>query len=82
MIADFHTEDPNTYAEFIDGLSLLRPEGYIFTKQTGDLVQTLTDIGIKVKLLDLSGDRVEIPQEMPVIRSVPPSNFYYADVVG
>lgn len=82
QLADFTTSDVNVYAEWIDGISLLRPSGYVFTKQTADLVQTLTDIGIKVKLLDLSGERIDIPQELPALGPPPPASFHYADVVG
>jgi hypothetical protein len=39
--------------EWVDGLSLLRPEGYVSTPETSDIIHALTDIQVKVKLLDL-----------------------------
>ncbi|GAA5988208.1 hypothetical protein JCM11641_001613 [Rhodosporidiobolus odoratus] len=70
---------PTVYSEWVDGLALLRPEGSISTRQTADYVQALTDIGVKIKLLDLSGERVEIPAGVEV-NAVPRSTeFWYAD---
>jgi engulfment/cell motility protein 1 len=34
VLAQLTASDANTYAEWIDGLSLLRPNGYIHTKET------------------------------------------------
>ncbi|GAA6003725.1 hypothetical protein JCM10207_003565 [Rhodosporidiobolus poonsookiae] len=71
--------DLTTFSEWVDGLSLLRPDGSISTRDTADYIQALTDIGVKIKLLDLSGERVEIPVGITV-SSVPRSDrFYYAD---
>ncbi|GAA5840995.1 hypothetical protein JCM11251_006778 [Rhodosporidiobolus azoricus] len=77
----------HVYSEWVDGLSLLRPSshssgggGGISTQETADYVQQLTDIGVKVKLLDLSGERVDIPKQAVEVRTVPrSSDFYYAD---
>lgn len=45
---------------------MLKPNGYISTKETADLVQALTDIGVKIKLLDLTGEQVQIPTNAEV----------------
>ncbi|KAH8921059.1 hypothetical protein BT69DRAFT_1335896 [Atractiella rhizophila] len=81
VIATMHALDSFTYSEWIDGLSLLKKDGngHIITKESADLVHILTEIGVKMKLLDLSGEKVEIPAQLPV-PSVPLScDFYYAD---
>lgn len=64
LIAELTAPDADTYSEWLDGLNLLRPDGYISTKETANLVHTLTQIGTQVKLLDLSGERVEIPRSV------------------
>jgi len=53
-------------------------EGTMSTQETAELVYSLTQIGTMIKLLDLTGERVEVPNQL----SVPPvplsSNFFYA----
>ncbi|GAA5914628.1 hypothetical protein JCM6882_001221 [Rhodosporidiobolus microsporus] len=76
----------HTYSEWVDGLSLLLPSshgtGGIATQETADYVQQLTDIGVKVKLLDLSGERVEVPKGGVEVRGVPRSTeFFYSDTL-
>ncbi|GAA6032241.1 hypothetical protein JCM8097_007140 [Rhodosporidiobolus ruineniae] len=71
------------FSEWVDGLSLLRPAsssgGSISTQPTAEYAQALTDVGVKVKLLDLGGERVEVPKEV-VVGGVPGhSRFFYAD---
>lgn len=66
VIAELQASDSNTYSEWIDGLSMLKPNGYITTRETADLVQALTDIGVKIKLLDLTGEHVQIPSQVQV----------------
>ncbi|GAA5998566.1 uncharacterized protein JCM10292_002788 [Rhodotorula paludigena] len=69
-----------TYSEWVDGLSLLRPEeGSISTRDTADYIQALTDVGVKVKLLDLSGERVEILPALEVDQVPASTNFFYSD---
>lgn len=80
VVAELIAPDQATYSEWLDGLSLLRSDGNISTKDTADYVHTLTEIGVKVKLLDLSGEKVDIPSQLsagPVPRS---TDFFYADL--
>lgn len=58
-------------------LSMLKPDGYISTKETADQVQALTDIGVKVKLLDLTGEQVPIPTNVQVA-SLRKSRSYFS----
>lgn len=56
----------STHAPCTGRLSLLKPNGYITTRETADLVQALTDIGVKIKLLDLTGEQVRIPTQAQI----------------
>lgn len=58
--------DEDIYSEWVDGLHMLRPDGRVATEQTANLIQSLTDIGVKIQLLDLTGERVQIPSEVKV----------------
>ncbi|GAA5852412.1 hypothetical protein JCM8547_006773 [Rhodosporidiobolus lusitaniae] len=73
----------SVYSEWVDGLSLLRPAsssgGGITTRDTAQYVQDLTDVGVKVKLLDLSGERVEIPAGVSVQGVPGNTEFFFAD---
>jgi engulfment/cell motility protein 1 len=72
--------DEIIYTEWLDGLNLLLPGGFIATKETADLVQALTDVGVKIRLLDLTGERLEIPTVIPTPIVPPPSvPFYYSE---
>jgi engulfment/cell motility protein 1 len=80
VISEFIAPTPSILSEWLDGLNLLLPEGYISTKESADYIQTLTDIGVKIKLLDLSGERLDIPTALPM-PIVPPVSvpFVYAE---
>lgn len=79
-VAELIAPETVLFSEWLDGLNLLMPDGYISTKETADYVQILTDIGVKIKLLDLSGERLEIPSALPM-PIVPPASvpFHYAE---
>lgn len=49
------------------------------TKETVELIQGLTEIGVKIKLLDLSGEKVEIPASMAVSAVPRSTEFFFAD---
>lgn len=80
VVAEMTAFDQTSYVEWLDGLNLLLPGGFIATKETAELVQTLTEIGIKIRLLDLTGERLEIPTVIPT-PIVPPATvpFYYSE---
>jgi len=79
VLADLIAPDPHTFSEWIDGLALLKKDGNIVTKETAELVVTLCELGIKMKLLDLSGEKVEIPGMINVGTVPGNSEFWYAD---
>lgn len=80
IVAEMVAFDQTVYTEWLDGLNLLLPGGFIATKETADFVQSLTDIGVKIRLLDLTGERLEIPTVIPT-PLVPPASvpFYYSE---
>ena len=51
-IADLIALDHNTWADWTDGLNMLRGGGgHVATNETAEFVNALTEIGLKVKLL-------------------------------
>jgi len=72
-LADAIAPDSSRWADWTDGLNMLRRDsGHVASKETADFIQALTEIGLKIKLLDLSGDEVEIPSGLTA--GPPPSN--------
>ena len=58
-LADLQALNQSQYSEWVDGLNMLRGEGgVVSTRETAEYIQILTEIGVKVKLLDLTGERV------------------------
>ncbi|KAI0032657.1 ELMO/CED-12 family-domain-containing protein [Vararia minispora EC-137] len=79
-LADLIAPDGSRWADWTDGLNMLRRDsGHVASQETADFIQALTDIGLKIKLLDLSGDKVEIPSGLSA--GAPPvnSDFYFSD---
>jgi engulfment/cell motility protein 1 len=83
VLTEFIARDYTQYSEWIDGLNMLFDKN-ISSKDTAEYIRILTEIGVKVKLLDLSGEKVEIPQNVEVPNKLPiigtgGSGFYYDD---
>ncbi|KAJ7066643.1 ELMO/CED-12 family-domain-containing protein [Mycena amicta] len=81
-IADQIAPDQSRWADWTDGLNMLRRDGgHVSSKETAGFVQALTEIGLKIKLLDLSGEMVEIPSGL--VAGPPPSNtdFFFSDLM-
>lgn len=84
-LVELTAPSPAVYSEWLDGLSFVRDgaaggaTGSIATRETADYVQALTEIGVKVKMLDLSGEKVEVLAKEEV-KGVPAhADFFYAD---
>ncbi|KAG8886764.1 hypothetical protein FRB98_001029 [Tulasnella sp. 332] len=77
-LADLVAENSTSYSDWIDGLNMLRGD-HFSTKETADMVQALTEIGLKIKLLDLSGEKVEIPSNLPIPPLPPTTDFFFSD---
>ncbi|KAJ7760596.1 ELMO/CED-12 family-domain-containing protein [Mycena metata] len=81
-LADQIAPDQSRWADWTDGLNMLRRDGgHVSSKETAGFVQALTEIGLKIKLLDLSGEMVEIPSGL--VAGPPPSNtdFFFSELM-
>ncbi|KAG6821202.1 hypothetical protein H0H93_004023 [Arthromyces matolae] len=81
-LADLIAPDQSRWADWTDGLNMLRRDGgHVASKETASFVQALTEIGLKIKLLDLSGEKVEIPSGL--VAGPPPTNtdFFFSDLL-
>ncbi|RCI00523.1 hypothetical protein CU098_007610 [Rhizopus stolonifer] len=79
VLAEFYCATPTQAAEWKDGFSMLLDKRFT-SKETAELFHTLTEVGVKVKLLQIAGDRVEIPHHAIEVPPVPPglgSGFFY-----
>ncbi|KAI8374804.1 ELMO/CED-12 family-domain-containing protein [Blakeslea trispora] len=82
ILAEFYCATATQAAEWKDGFSMLLDKRFT-SKETAELFHTLTEVGVKVKLLQIAGDRVEIPHNMIEVPPVPPglgSGFFYDSV--
>ncbi|CCL98594.1 uncharacterized protein FIBRA_00596 [Fibroporia radiculosa] len=80
-LADQIAPDQSRWADWTDGLNMLRKDGgHVASKETEMFVQALTEIGLKIKLLDLTGERVDIPSGLAT--GAPPTScdFFYSDL--
>lgn len=81
-LADQIAPDQSRWADWTDGLNMLRRDsGHVASQETAGFVQALTEIGLKIKLLDLSGEKVEIPSGL--VAGAPPTNsdFFFSDLM-
>ncbi|SPO30783.1 related to Engulfment and cell motility gene 1 protein [Ustilago trichophora] len=80
-LAEMQALNPSQFSEWTDGLNMLRGEGgVVSTRETADLIQMLTEIGTKVKLLDLTGEQIELPAgvQPPPLPST--TEFFFAEL--
>ncbi|KAF8517883.1 ELMO/CED-12 family-domain-containing protein [Hysterangium stoloniferum] len=79
-LADQVATDPSRWADWTDGLNMLRRDGgHVATPETAEFVKALTEIGLKIKLLNLSGEKVEIPSSLVAGPPPPTVDFFFAD---
>lgn len=75
-LADLIAPDQLRWADWTDGLNMLRRDGgHVTSSETESYVKALTEIGLKIKLLDLSGEKVQIPSA--IAAGPPPPNLDY-----
>ncbi|TFK29729.1 hypothetical protein FA15DRAFT_699984 [Coprinopsis marcescibilis] len=80
-MADQIAPDQSRWADWTDGLNMLRRDGgHVASKETAGFVHALTEIGLKIKLLDLSGEMVEIPNSLPAGPPPPSTDYYFSDI--
>ena len=76
---DFICDSIVKYSEWIDGLNMFLDKN-ISSKSTAKYIQQLTDINLKLCLLELGSERVEIPVIPPEIPAVPTDyQFFYEE---
>ncbi|KIY71885.1 hypothetical protein CYLTODRAFT_389592 [Cylindrobasidium torrendii FP15055 ss-10] len=80
-MSDLIAPDQSRWADWTDGLNMLRRDsGHVASKETAGFVQALTEIGLKIKLLDLSGEKVEIPSGLSAGPPPPNTDFFFSDL--
>ncbi|KIJ20930.1 hypothetical protein PAXINDRAFT_160374 [Paxillus involutus ATCC 200175] len=80
-LADQIATDPSTWADWTDGLNMLRRDsGHVTSDETAGYIKALTEIGLKIKLLDLTGEKVDIPSGL--VAGPPPTNtdFFFSEL--
>lgn len=80
-LADVVALDQSSWADWTDGLNMLRRDGgHVATLETAAFVNALTEIGLKIKLLDLSGEKVDIPNSLHAGPPPPNNDFFFSDL--
>ncbi|KIM26137.1 hypothetical protein M408DRAFT_330723 [Serendipita vermifera MAFF 305830] len=80
-IGDHVATDLSRWADWTDGLNMLRRDGgHVATSETAGYVHSLTEIGLKIKLLDLSGEKVDIPSSLMPGSPPADTNFFFSDL--
>ncbi|KAG8785802.1 hypothetical protein FRC20_000452 [Serendipita sp. 405] len=80
-LGDHVATDPSRWADWTDGLNMLRRDGgHVATPETAGFVNSLTEIGLKIKLLDLSGEKVDIPSSLGPGPPPADTNFFFSDL--
>jgi len=76
---DFICDSVVKYSEWIDGLNMFLDKN-ISSKSTAKYIQQLTDINLKLCLLELGSERIDIPVIPPEIPSLPSDyQFFYEE---
>lgn len=79
-LADQIAPDASRWADWTDGLNMVRPDaGHVASQETAGFVDALTDIGLKIQLLNLSGEMVEIPSGLSAGPPPRDQDFFFAD---
>ncbi|RXK38189.1 hypothetical protein M231_04563 [Tremella mesenterica] len=65
-------------SEWTDGLRVLRGEGGMGTKESGAALQMLNDLALKIRLLDITGDGLEIPEKVSIGQAPRSVDFWFA----
>lgn len=80
-VAEMQALNASQLSEWTDGLNMLRDEGgVVSTRETADLINMLTEIGIKVKMLDLTGEQIELPATVQAPPLPSTTEFFFAEL--
>ncbi|KAI9141182.1 ELMO/CED-12 family-domain-containing protein [Paraphysoderma sedebokerense] len=81
-VADFICTNSTQFSEWTDGFNMLFDRS-ISNKDTAEFITSLTDVQVRLSLLDVMAERWEIPNAMPEIPQFPSDvSFYYDNVAG
>jgi engulfment/cell motility protein 1 len=59
---------------------LRKDSGHVASEETKGFVDALTEIGLKIKLLDLSGEKIEIPSGLVAGPPPPNADYFFSDL--
>jgi len=80
-LADLIAPDQSRWADWVDGVNMLRRDGgHVASDETKMFVQALTEIGLKIRLLNLSGDKAEIPSGIHAGHPPTNSDFFFSEL--
>ncbi|KAJ3097778.1 hypothetical protein HDU97_004558 [Phlyctochytrium planicorne] len=80
-LADFVCSNSVQYAEWTDGFNMLLDKN-IANRETAEYIRQLTEVGVKLALLDLTGEGVDIPTFAPDVPESPSVWSYHYDEEG
>ncbi|KAJ3279070.1 hypothetical protein HK104_001797 [Borealophlyctis nickersoniae] len=84
-LADFACASAVQYSEWLDGFNMLLDKN-IANKDTAEYIQALTDVGVKLALLDLTGEGIDVVSAGMIgagdVPELPKISFWYDDGVG
>ncbi|KAJ3219608.1 hypothetical protein HDU67_000096 [Dinochytrium kinnereticum] len=80
-LADFVCSSPVQYSEWTDGFNMLLDKN-IANRETAEYIHQLTEVGVKLALLDLTGEGVDIPQFAPDLPEAPGGWSFHYDEEG
>ena len=75
-LSDFVCSSVTQYAEWRDGFNMLLDKN-IAHRETAELINNLTDVGVKLALLDITGDGADVPNSAPDLPDLPDWQFHY-----
>ncbi|KAL7421273.1 hypothetical protein Q5752_004158 [Cryptotrichosporon argae] len=66
-------------AEWTDGLRIVKGEGGMAHPESAGFVHVLTELSLKVRLLDITGDGIEIPSKVSFGTAPTSTDFWFAN---
>lgn len=74
--------NPTQFSEWTDGFNMLL-ERPIQNKDTAEFVNSLSDLELRLHLLDIAAEGIELPKEDPVLPELPPvgARYFHDNVI-
>ncbi|ORZ36214.1 hypothetical protein BCR44DRAFT_1432991 [Catenaria anguillulae PL171] len=81
-VLDLICTSATQFSEWTDGLNLLLSRG-VANKDTAEFIHSLTEITVRMRLLDVAADRIQLKGPGVDVPALPPDvDFFYEDVSG